>query len=93
MSIFVVTVFNPSGIAGDLASAIQAFDCPHLKVADNTYLLSHNSGARALAEQLGITEGTKGTGLVTEMASYWGRGDPGIWSWINQHWGQGAVDG
>lgn len=93
MSIFVVSIVNPSGLAGSIASSVETFGQPFMKISDTTYLLSHDGAARQLADDLGVTAGNKGTAIVTEVASYWGRGDPGIWTWMEAHWGKRSLNG
>ncbi|GAB7550696.1 hypothetical protein NRB_01900 [Novosphingobium sp. 11B] len=90
MSIFVVSIVNPSGSAGTIASAVEGYGKPFLKVSETTYLVSYDGAARQLADEIGVTGGERGTAIVSEVASYWGRGDPAIWTWMTSHWGKGS---
>lgn len=89
MSIFVVVQQNVSGPAGTLAARIN--DVPHYQLAPGVWLVAHIGTARDVCERLGIADGQTGTGVVTEVASYFGRANPAIWSWIKQNWEGGEV--
>lgn len=86
MSIFVVIQQNSSGPGGSLAQRIATIGTPHYKLADGVWLVSNAGTARDTSEKLGIAEGETGTAVVTEVASYFGRANPAIWSWIKQNW-------
>ena len=86
MSIFVIVQQNASGPDGTLVSAIDDSGMPKFKLADGVWLVSNLGTARDTADKLGITGGARGTGVVTEVASYFGRANPAIWSWIKQNW-------
>ena len=38
--------------------------------------------AQELSATLGVTSGTNGAALILEVASYFGRANPNIWSWV-----------
>lgn len=86
MSIFVVIQQNASGPQGTLADRIATLDVPHYQLADGVWLVSNVGTARDTCEKLGIAHGETGTGVVTEVGSYFGRANPAIWSWIKQNW-------
>ncbi|MFL6844247.1 MAG: hypothetical protein ACJ8ER_05130 [Allosphingosinicella sp.] len=91
MSIFVVVQQNPSGPSGTLANALTGSAMPNYKLADGVWLVSSAGTAKDISEKIGIAEGANGTGVVTEVASYFGRANPAIWSWIKQNWEGNAV--
>lgn len=86
MSIFVVVQQNASGPEGTLAQEVAKSGMPTHKLADGVWLVSYSGSAREAADKLGISGGKKGTAVVTEVASYFGRANPAIWSWIKKNW-------
>ena len=91
MSIFVVVQQNASGPGGTLAKAVADANMPNYKIADGVWLVAHPGTAKDTSEKLGIPGGTNGTAVVTEVASYFGRANPAIWSWIKQNWEGKAI--
>ncbi len=84
MTVFVV-IPQPNPNAALLAGAIaEAFPAESYCVLDDGkgWLISTTGTAQSLSERLGITSGEKGGAIVIEMASYFGRANPNIWSWI-----------
>jgi hypothetical protein len=70
-----------------IAEAIERnFAEDHYDLGHGTWLVASNGTAKELADQLGISDGTNGTGLVLEIASYFGRANPAIWTWIKSKW-------
>lgn len=86
MSIFVVIQQTPTGPSGSLVGAIHASGLPKYPLQDDVWLLSRVGTARDLCVALGIEGGENGTAVVTEVASYFGRANPAIWSWIKTNW-------
>jgi len=60
-------------------------------LSDGAWLISANGTAQDICGRIGITEGHAGSAVVVEVASYYGRANPAIWSWIKENWG-GAQD-
>jgi hypothetical protein len=56
---------------------------------DRGWLISANLPGKAVSDLLGITDGRTESALVLEVASYFGRANPNIWSWIKLHWEAG----
>jgi hypothetical protein len=52
------------------------------------WLVAANKTAKELSDSLGITEGTTGSALVFEVASYFGRANPNLWTWLKLNWEQ-----
>lgn len=50
------------------------------------WLISAKGTPQEISEKLGITAGTSGSAVVIEIASYFGRANPSIWSWIRTNW-------
>ena len=57
-----------------------------LKIADGSWLVSDRGTAQDLSGRIGITEDHAGSAVVLEIASYYGRANPAIWSWIKTNW-------
>jgi hypothetical protein len=49
---------------------------------DKGWLVSTKGTAQELSERLGVTSGENGAAIILEIASYFGRANPNIWSWI-----------
>jgi hypothetical protein len=49
------------------------------------WLLSYSGTSKQLSDELGITEDNHGTAVVLNFAGYWGRANPDIWEWLNEH--------
>ena len=85
MTVFVV-IPQPNPNAGRLATAIaETFPQEGSVYAlddGKGWLISATGTAQSISEKLGVTSGENGGALVLEMASYFGRANPNIWSWI-----------
>jgi hypothetical protein len=75
----IVPVPNPA-----LSARIKAaFPDSYFQVSACHWLIvASGTTAREVAEKLGITDGSTGSGIVYSVSSYWGRADPQIWEWI-----------
>lgn len=49
---------------------------------DKGWLVSTKGTAQELSKKLGVTSGEHGAAVILEIASYFGRANPDIWSWI-----------
>jgi hypothetical protein len=58
------------------------FPSDHYKLDGGSFLVSTKGTAQELSEKLGVTGGTNGAAVVVEVASYFGRANPNVWSWI-----------
>ena len=87
MAVFAVIV-QAESVDAKLAAAIQQ----HYATAnyqldgDRGWLVAGRGTAQEVSNTLGITDGTNGAALVAEMASYFGRANPNIWTWIKDNW-------
>jgi hypothetical protein len=87
MAIFVV-IPQPNPNTPKLPAAItdqfstgQSF----IGLEDNRgWLISTTGTAQGLSEKLGVTNGNNGAAVIFEIASYFGRANPNIWSWIKE---------
>ena len=87
MTIFAV-IKQPGPNSELLAGAIgQHFPLQHYDLGNGSWLIADNGTASDLSTKLGITpEGAVGSAVVIEVASYYGRANPAIWSWIKTNW-------
>lgn len=53
---------------------------------DHGWLVAGRGTAQQISETLGITDGQSEAALVVEVASYFGRANPNIWTWIKDNW-------
>lgn len=50
------------------------------------WLVSAQGTAKEVSDTVGITTGEAGSAIVVEVASYFGRANPAIWSWVKVKW-------
>ncbi|MEO8925901.1 MAG: hypothetical protein ABI306_01945 [Caulobacteraceae bacterium] len=92
MAIFAI-ISQPSPNGEKLAGAIKAaFDDAVYDVGNGVWLVSGRGPAREISDRIGITNGENGSGIILELASYFGRANPAIWTWIQANWETSAVD-
>lgn len=90
MAIFAVIVQTKPGGDGLAAAIRQHFDKANYQLdGDRGWLVAGKATAREVSDTLGITDGTAEAALVVEVASYFGRANPGIWTWIKDNWETG----
>jgi hypothetical protein len=71
---------NTPKLAGVLAAS---FVNEIISLEDNKgWLVSTKGTAQELSAKLGVTSGENGAAIILEIASYFGRANPNIWSWI-----------
>jgi len=91
MAIFAI-IAQPSTNAASLADAVQThFGDSNYKVAGGHWLVATNRTAKEVSDALGVSDGAVGAGIVVEVASYFGRANPDIWTWIKAHWEAGEA--
>ncbi|MCH8166923.1 MAG: hypothetical protein IIC03_03215 [Proteobacteria bacterium] len=61
-------------------------------LGDGAWLVSDTATAKDISDNIGITDGKIGSAVIIETASYFGRANPAIWSWIKAKW-NGAPNG
>lgn len=90
MAIFaVIPTPNPNGAHLGPAIVAKFADANYPMDGDHGWLVAADMTAKSLSDVLGITDGSNGSALVFEIASYFGRANPNIWSWIKLHWETG----
>ena len=85
MAIF--AIIKQPGAADNIGLAIlthYAASCYVLST--EAWLVAAPSTASEVSDRLGITTGVSGSAVVVEVASYFGRANPAIWSWIKANW-------
>jgi hypothetical protein len=84
----VFTVIRQTKNIDSLASAVaKGFPDAHYELGDGVWLVAGNGTASDISDKLGITPNAEnGTGVVIEAASYYGRANPAIWTWIKDNW-------
>ncbi len=90
MAIFAVIIQAGPG-SGGLATAIhQHFPRVNYPFDGNRgWLVAAKATAKEVSDALGITDGASEAALVVEVASYFGRANPSIWTWIKDNWEAG----
>jgi hypothetical protein len=89
MAVFTVIAQPQAGAdAALLPNAIQSQFADNflLIVPNHVWLVAHVGTVQDLSTKLGITDGANGAALVLEVASYFGRANPNIWTWIKTKW-------
>lgn len=86
MSIFLLAQTNLSDTAKIVAKLSSLFPDDHYAAGGGSWLISADETAKGLSEKLGIVDGEISSVIIAEIASYHGRADPDIWSWIKDKW-------
>ena len=85
MAIF--AIIKQPGQADNVGGAIQAhYPVSHYDLGADSWLVAAPTTAQDLSEKLEITSGINGAAVIAEVASYFGRANPAIWSWIKANW-------
>lgn len=72
-------------------AVLREFPDAHYDLGSGVWLVAGVGTAQEISNKLGITPDAKnGTGVVIEAASYYGRANPAIWTWIKANWERGA---
>lgn len=84
----VFAVIRQTSKAGALEAAIQQqFADSSYELGNGTWLVAGPGTANDISDKLGITpEAVSGTGIIIEAASYYGRANPAVWTWIKENW-------
>lgn len=92
MTIFVI-IRQADRDSDRLASAIaENYIDDFYALSDGVWLVSDHSTAMDVSRKVGITSASDGpptslcSAVVIEAASYYGRANPAIWSWIKTKW-------
>jgi hypothetical protein len=86
MTIFAI-IKQPGRNSDKLAGAIErTYQQSNYELENGSWLVSDTATAKDVADKLGITDGVNGSGLVVEIASYYGYANPAVWSWMKTNW-------
>jgi hypothetical protein len=87
-------IIQESGANSDkLAASISKLYPDATYVIDSrAWVVSDTLTAKGVSDKLGISDGENGSALIFEVASYFGRSNPAIWSWMKSKW-EGAPSG
>lgn len=87
MTIFAV-IKQPGPNSEKLAGAVVShFPQQHYDLGNGTWLVAETGTASDVSTKLGITpEGEAGSAVILEVASYYGRANPAIWTWVKTNW-------
>jgi hypothetical protein len=81
----VVSISEPPAVERALETA--APDGGYYKIKDGVWFVQFDGTSQDLAEKLGVrTPPTNGTGVVTPIGNYSGRGPTDMWEWLKVHW-------
>jgi hypothetical protein len=92
MAVFAI-IHQPGAPVEKLANAITAaYADSNLPLGNGAWLVAGPGTAQDVAGKLGVAPGNEaGSAVVVEAASYFGRANPAIWSWITANWGARPV--
>lgn len=88
MAIYAIIAL-PGPSTAKLPDAIRtAYPDAFHKLTDAAWLVAGDGSAKDVSDKVGITgqDSPNGSAIVVEMASYYGRGNPAIWSWVKNNW-------
>lgn len=83
MAVFAI-IAQPHVNTPKLEGAIAvAFPNDHLKLGPMEWLVAVKSKtAKEVSDQVGITDGSNGSAIILETATYYGRANNNIWGWL-----------
>ena len=86
MAVFTVIPIRPVD-AQMLAKQVPLkFPGKFYKLPNGEFLVSYSGTSRALSDELGISDGATGHGVVAAMSGYYGHAPTDIWEWIKVNW-------
>ncbi len=87
MAVFAI-IQQPHPNSAKLPGAVSAaYPDANYFVGNGVWLVAGSGTANDVSNKVGITpDATAGTAIVLEVASYFGRANPAIWTWIKANW-------
>ena len=86
MAIFAV-IRQPGLNSEKLAAAVTSAYPNHYDLGNGVWLVAERTTAQEISNKLQILpEPTNGSAVILEAASYFGRANPAIWSWMKSNW-------
>ena len=61
-------------------------DAGFYQIKQGVWFVAFDGTSQELAEKVGIRDGKIGTGVVTPITNYSGRGATDMWEWLKVHW-------
>jgi hypothetical protein len=90
MAIFSILA-QPGANVQKLSETIQAtYPLHHYPLGNGAWLVAARGTAKDISDRLTITDGPNSPAIVLEAASYFGRANPAIWTWIKDNWTVGS---
>lgn len=84
MAIFAIIRQTEDAVLGGVVA--KAYPTAHYRLNDASWLVAAPGTAIEVSESLGLGAAGPNSGVVIEIASYYGRANPAIWSWIKSNW-------
>jgi hypothetical protein len=87
MTIFTVVVTSeatPGAFQERLSD--RRFASNHILVIPNVWLVAGRGSAQDISGELGISDGSVASGVVSSMNGYFGRASANLWDWIKTKW-------
>lgn len=81
MGLFLLTpIQNPDRLAAKVAErfGVNAY----MVQSTHAWVIDYNGTAKELSDELGITNGSVGTGVIVSIGTYYGRASPDMWEWM-----------
>lgn len=72
-------------------SIVEKYPLHHYDLGNGSWLVAGVGAAKDIGDRLGITDGSNGSAVIIEAASYHGFANPAIWTWIKANWTVGSV--
>lgn len=86
MTVFAI-IRQPGSNGENLAEVIaKMYPDADYDLGSGAWLVSDSATAKDVSDKLNISDGINGSAIVLEVASYFGRANPAIWSWIKAKW-------
>lgn len=88
MAIFAIIQQPGAPSSANLPTAILTkYPVTNYAVGNGVWLVADSGTAVDVSNRIGVTPGEDaGSAMVLEIASYYGRANPAIWSWIKANW-------
>lgn len=86
MAIFAI-IQQPGAATETLDAAIKgAYENANYPLGSGVWLVAGPGTAQEVSGKIGVAPGESGPAIVIEAASYFGRANPAIWSWVRANW-------
>lgn len=91
MAVFAI-IKQPGTHSDKLGPAVaQTYPLHHYDLGGGAWLVAAVGTAKDISDRLGVTDGTNGSAVIVEAASYYGFANPAIWTWIKSNWDVGSA--